>query len=109
VAARYEKSLAKAIKDLPGESLVFLPKRASTEKDVVSAFVGRSSRPDGTPTVRARRLRNTWLVQHLSNRVDVSTLMQAAGLLSLESISRLAGFVPRLSDDARTAQLRGKK
>lgn len=109
VAARYEKSLAKAIKDLPGESFVFLPKRASTENDVVSAFVSRSSRPDGTPTVRARRLRNTWLVQHLTNRVDVSTLMQAAGLQSLESISRLASFVPQLSDDARTAQLRGKK
>jgi hypothetical protein len=39
----------------------------------------------------------------------VFTLMEAAGLQSLESISRLAIFVPRPSDDDRTAQLRGKK
>ncbi|QYF74870.1 hypothetical protein [Cryobacterium sp. PAMC25264] len=107
--ARYEKSLAKTILDLPSAAFVFLPNRTSTETNVVSAFVSRTSRPTGTPTVRVRRLRNTWLVQQMTDRVDVFTLMEAAGLQSLESISRLASYVPRPSDEARASQLRGKK
>lgn len=88
-----------------------MPKRSRAENDIVSgsAFVGKAFSPHGTPSVRARRMRNTWLVQHLTNRVDVYTLMQAAGLQSLESISRLAHLVPTLSDEARIAQLRGAK
>ena len=107
VAARYEKALTKAVKGMPGERFVFLPQRTRTENDVVSAFVARTSRPTGTPTVRVQRLRNTWMVQQMTNRVDVLTLMEAAGLKSLETISRLASFVPRPSDAERTAQLRG--
>jgi len=107
VAARYERALAKAVKDMPGERFVFLPHRTRTENDVVSSFVARTSRPTGTPTVSVQRLRNTWLVQQMTNRVDVLTLMEAAGLKSLESISRLASFVPRPSDAERAAQLRG--
>jgi hypothetical protein len=45
----------------------------------------------------------------MANRVDVLTLMEAAGLKSLESISRLASFVPRPSDQERIEQLRGTK
>ena len=107
VAARYEKALTKAVKGIQGERFVFLPQRTRTGNDVVSSFVARTSRPTGTPTVRVQRLRNTWLVQQMTNRVDVLTLMEAAGLKSLESISRLASFVPRPSDTERTAQLRG--
>ena len=109
VAARYEKALTKAVKGMPGERFVFLPQRTRTKNDVVSAFVARTSRPTGTPTVRVQRLRNTWLVQQMTNRVDVLTLMEAAGLKSLESISRLASFVPRPTEQARIAQLRGTK
>jgi hypothetical protein len=46
-------------------------------------------------------------VTHMTNRVDVLTLMEAAGLQSLETISKLAIFVPRPSTDDRNAQLRG--
>ena len=86
---------------------MFLPQRSRTENDVVSAFVAKTLHPRGTPTVTVRRLRNTWLVTQMVNRVDVLTLMEAAGLQSLESISRLAQFVPRPTADQRDAQLRG--
>jgi integrase len=109
VVAKYEKRLAKAVRKIPAGAFLFLPKRTRADNDIVSAFVARSSTPPGSPTIRVRRLRNTWLVRQLTNRVDVFTLMEAAGLQSLESISRLAIFVPRPSDDDRTAQLRGKK
>lgn len=107
--AKYEGSLAEDLADVPEHAFVFLPNRTRTKNDVVSAFVARSVTPPGSLTVRAQRLRNTWLVTHMRNRVDVYTLMQAAGLKSLESISRLAVFVPRPSTDARIAQLRGTK
>lgn len=109
VAAKHEKRLAKAIKRLAADDFVFLPNRKAAVNDVVSAFVGRSFKPSGTPAVTGRGLRNTWLVERIMDRVDVFTLMEAAGLQSLESISRLATYLPRPDADTRTAQLRGKK
>ena len=109
VAAKHEKRLAKAMKHLAADDFVFLPNRKAAVNDVVSAFVGRSFKPSGTPAVTGRGLRNTWLVERITDRVDVFTLMKAAGLQSLESISRLATYVPRPDAETRTAQLRGKK
>jgi integrase len=107
VASRYEKVISTQIRDLSNDSFVFLPKRATADGDVISAFVGRTVRPAGTPQVTVRRLRNTWFVTQLTNRVDVLTLMEAAGLQSLETISKLAIYVPRPDADDRDAQLRG--
>ena len=107
VSAEFEEIIATQINDLQDDSFVFLPQRSRTENDVVSAFVAKTLHPRGTPTVTVRRLRNTWLVTQMVNRVDVLTLMEAAGLQSLESISRLAQFVPRPTADQRYAQLRG--
>jgi hypothetical protein len=107
VSAEFEKTIAKQVQGLPPEAFVFLPRRSRTENDVVSAFVARTTHPTGTPSVTVRRLRNTWFVTQLTNRVDVLSLMDAAGLESLESISKLARFVPRPTSDERIAQLRG--
>lgn len=107
VSAEFEEIIATQVGDLPDDTFVFLPQRSRTENDVVSAFVAKTLHPRGTPTVTVRRLRNTWLVTQMVNRVDVLTLMEAAGLQSLESISRLAQFVPRPTADQRDAQLRG--
>ena len=107
VSSQFEKVIAKAVKKLASEEFVFLPLRSRTNNAVISGFVGRTSRSAGTPTVTVRRLRNTWFVTQMANRVDVLTLMEAAGLQSLESISRLAQYVPRPAADDRDAQLRG--
>jgi integrase len=109
VTKQFERIIAKAVKKLAPEQFVFLPQRSRTKNDVISAFVGRTSRSEGTPSVTVRRLRNTWFVSQMTNRVDVLTLMEAAGLQSLETISRLAKYVPRPTADERDAQLRGKR
>jgi hypothetical protein len=109
VTSRFERVVAKAVKKLSPGQFVFLPQRSRSQNDIISAFVGRTSRSEGTPSVTVRRLRNTWLVTQMTNRVDVLTLMEAAGLQSLETISRLAKYVPRPTADERDAQLRGKK
>jgi hypothetical protein len=107
VASPFDSQLAELVSPLDGNRMVFLTDRTRTVNDVVSAFTSKLAVPPGTPPVTVRRLRNTWLVNHLTNRIDVSTLMRAAGLESLESISRLALFVPDISDADRIAQLRG--
>jgi hypothetical protein len=108
VTSEFEDIIAAQVTDLPDDAFVFLPLRSRVVNDVVSAFIARTVRPEGTPTVNVRRLRNTWLVNQMINRTDVLTLMDAAGLQSLESISRLAQFVPRPTADDRDAQLRGE-
>ena len=107
VTAEFEDIITAAVDRLAGNSMVFLWQRNRTLNDVVSAFVAKCSKPKGAPAVQVRRLRNTWFVTHMTNRVDVLTLMEAAGLQSLETISRLAKFVPRPETALRDAQLRG--
>jgi hypothetical protein len=107
VTSRFEYILADHMTTVKPGAFVFLPKRTRTENDVVSSFVARTSRPKGTPQVSVQKMRNTWFVTHMTNRVDVLTLMEAAGLQSLETISKLAIFVARPTSDDRDAQLRG--
>jgi integrase len=109
VRARYEKTLKRALTATAEGAFVFMPKRKRTGNDVVSAFIGKTDNPAGMPVVRARKMRNTWLVRHLTDRVDVTTLMNAAGLQSLESISRLAQFVPTIDEADRVKMLRGRR
>gem|GEM_PF-558771 len=105
--AQFEDVIATQAVLLPADGFVFAPHRGRVQNDMVSAFVGRTLRPAGSVTVTSRRLRNTWLVTQLTNRVDVVTLMHAAGLQSLETISRLAQFVPSPTVAECDAQLRG--
>ncbi|MCY7288550.1 MAG: hypothetical protein LH624_09965, partial [Cryobacterium sp.] len=107
VSSAWERVLADHVAHVEPDAFVFLPKRSRTENDIVSRFVGRTSRPAGTPTINVRKMRNTWFVDQMTNRTDVFTLMEATGLQSLESISKLAKYVPRLSETDRDAQLRG--
>jgi integrase len=107
VSSPFDAKLAELVSSLESDRMAFLPNRASTTNDVVSNFISKLASPPGTPTITVRRLRNTWFVNHLTNRVDVFTLMRAAGLESLESISRLSAFVPEITDADRVAQLRG--
>jgi len=107
VGRQHEKTIATQVRGIADDAFVFLPNRSTAEGDIVSAFVGRTIRPTGTPQVTVRRLRNTWFVTQLTNRVDVVTLMEAAGLQSLETISKLSIYVPRPDADERDAQLRG--
>ena len=107
VTTAWEKPLADHLARITGDTFVFLPKRTRTENDVVSSFVARTSRPRGIPPINVRKMRNTWFVDQMINRTDVFTLMEAAGVQSLESISKLAQYVPRPSATDRDAQLRG--
>ena len=74
VSAPYEEVLRRAAASTRVGAFLFLPNRTRTTNYVVSSFITRTHCPRRTPTIRARKMRNTWLVRHLTNRVDVTML-----------------------------------
>lgn len=55
----------------------------------------------------ARSLRNTWLVQRLTEGTPVPTLLDAAGVESIEALKAFLVYVPAATPGARAASLRG--
>ena len=55
----------------------------------------------------ARSLRNTWLVEHLIAGTPVTTLMDAAGIESIEALKAYLPYVPVLTGAERATALRG--
>ena len=55
----------------------------------------------------ARSLRNTWLVARLTEGTPVPTLMEAAGVESIEALKVYLSYVPEPSAQARAVSLRG--
>ncbi|WP_145985685.1 hypothetical protein [Microbacterium phyllosphaerae] len=90
---------------LPAElsSYVFRPDRDTTWRTVVNNFVQRAP---GTVLVQTQRLRATWIVGHLAAGTHASTLVKAAGVDSLEALTRYLQFVPSLAEDAARTELR---
>ncbi len=71
---------------------VFRPRRDKAHRNLVGNFV------DKTNIVRVRpnlqRMRATWIVTHLTAGSPVKALVQAAGVDSLEALTRYLGYVP---------------
>lgn len=81
--------------------------RVRTNKNTVGHLVGRIKQPGAHPTdpraehprLNPTRLRNTWLVHHLTAGTRLPELLAAAGLQGLNSLDGLVRYVP-VSDDA---------
>ncbi|MEO9322285.1 hypothetical protein ABFT23_02265 [Nocardioides sp. C4-1] len=54
-----------------------------------------------------RSLRNTWLVQRLTEGTPIPTLMEAAGIESVEALKAYLTYVPAQTPGDRAASLRG--
>lgn len=96
VLAEWEQPLV----DLAGSAMrpdmwLFSPGRQSASpKNLISHFIARSN--DTPVHVHSQRLRSTWLVGHLTAGTPTPALMRAAGLESLEPLSRYLPFVPEI-------------
>lgn len=55
-----------------------------------------------------RSLRNTWLVNRLTEGTPIPTLMDAAGLESIEALKAFLVYVPAMAPAERAAALRGQ-
>lgn len=83
----------------PGQ-FVFRPRRTSTHANMVINFVDKVNQGRVRPVVK--RMRATWIVTHLAAGTPVKALTTAAGVDSLEALTRYLRFVP----DADITQLR---
>ena len=84
---------------------IFVPNRHSgANKSLISNFVVNTT--DRPVSVTAQRLRATWLVTHLTAGTPVVLLARAAGLESLDGLSRFVEYVPNIDVVASRSRLR---
>lgn len=94
-----------AIVTLDVDDFVFRPHRRGIAKNSVSNFLGKTT---GVAKPSPQRLRATWIVHHLTVGTPVKAFMTAAGVQSLEALTRYLRFVPDLDPDEALRRLRGE-
>jgi len=104
VLAAYEDEVAHLARRA-GEGPVFLPGRSSIDRKQVPNFLFRCPKgPMGRPNVD--RLRNTWIVEHLSAGTHLSALAEAAGVHP-NQVVRYQRFATAPAPDVARRELRG--
>lgn len=83
---------------------VFRPQRTTSNKNTISNFVAKTNAPRVHPSLL--RMRATWIVTHLTAGSPVKPLMEAAGVESLEALTRYLQFVPDVDVAAYRAAFR---
>lgn len=83
---------------------VFRPQRTTSNKNTISNFVAKTNAPRVHPSLL--RMRATWIVTHLAAGSPVKPLMAAAGVESLEALTRYLRFVPDVDVAAYRAAFR---
>lgn len=74
------------------DQYLFRPGRTTSYKNTISNYVAQTNVGRVHPSLQ--RMRTTWMVTHLIAGSPVKPLMQAAGLDSLEAVTRYLRFVP---------------
>jgi len=106
VLADWEGPLIDASRSISPDRPIFGEGRTTSNKNFVSNFVGKSSGVCLKPS--AQRLRATWIVHHLAVRTPVVPFMAAAGVQSLEALTRYLRFVPGVGPTEAREALRGQ-
>ena len=77
--------------DSPDDGWLFRPGRTGTSPGQVTDFLTRSrTHLDVRPT----RMRTTWLIQHLAERMPAAELLQISGLKNYAALDKLVPFLP---------------
>ncbi|MCE7005053.1 hypothetical protein LWC34_19795 [Kibdelosporangium philippinense] len=101
---RWEAVLAE-LASAAGSGFFFRP-NAIRAKNLVSNFLARAHRGPTTPPVKLSRLRDTWIVEHLTAGTPLPVLVAAAGLDGLSSLDRLLPHLPSVGADRAEKHLR---
>lgn len=106
VLATWEEPLVDFAKARPlnDQQFIFRPRRTSLNNHTIGNFVDRTRPGRVKPT--AQRMRVTWIVTHLIAGSPLVALVTAAGVDSLEALTRYLQFVPNRSLDDIRAQFR---
>lgn len=103
VIREWEGFLRERLEYIGHEGWVFRSGQAGSNANLITDFVTRSNQ---RVPLRARRMRATWLVRHLSAGTPLPALLEAAGLKSGEALDRLLPFVKPADDELTTLWLR---
>lgn len=87
----------------PNEFL-FRADRSATHRHLVSNFVDKTTSCGVRPS--SQRMRATWLVGHMVAGVRADVLLAAAGIESLESLTRYLQYMPQADRDTTRRALR---
>jgi len=87
----------------PGEFVLVPGRTDGVFKNVCTQFVSRTT---GVIKPSSQRLRATWLVHHLTIGTPVKVLLEAAGIGSLNALTRYVQFVPDVDVTVARRRLR---
>lgn len=106
--AMWEEVLADRARSA-GDGYLFLPQRQAVEpKNGITNWAKRIQRgSSGLPTLKLARLRSTWIVELLRQRVPEDVVAAAAGMGSTAGLAPYRDWVPKLTQEATTRMLRG--
>jgi integrase len=104
VLREWENALIERRAMLEPDRYAFRENHTSFYPNLVTNFVDRSRVVGVRP--QSQRLRSTWIVHHLEAATPVTLLMRAAGVESLEALTRYTRFVPELDADLGRRLLR---
>ncbi len=105
--ARYEQLLQELVEARRGGYLFRPARQVAAAKNLVSNWTWRNIPPHGTPRLSLQRLRSTWIVSLMTDRVDRELIAVAAGLSSSAQLAKYSRWVPPITADAATRLLRG--
>jgi integrase len=104
VLRRWETHVAAAAERV-GDRPLFMPQRRRVQRYDVTTFIGNLP-PSTAPHLTIRRLRATWIVNHMRVGTPLNVLADAAGITT-DQIGRFARHLPALAPDHARALLRG--
>ncbi|NEB35734.1 hypothetical protein [Streptomyces sp. SID14515] len=107
VRAEWEEVLSELAAQA-GDDFLFRPGRADPPPDnLIGSWTWQHRPNDPLPRLNARRLRASWIVSLLRQRIDAGVVAAAAGLASTASLARYQHFVPPPSRAETARLLRG--
>lgn len=105
VLAAWEQPLINVLAARGLDDWVVGVRRAGVYKNWMTQFLRRAL-PERGVTVEIARLRNTWLVHHITAGTPLGPLAFAAGLETFRTIEKVLRYVPQPSHDEARAHLR---
>lgn len=93
---------------MAGHDYLFRPgRKVAAAKNLVNSWPARHRPHAGLPALSARRLRTTWIVNLLRQRIDPVLVAKAAGMRSPAGLAPYFHWVPPLSTEQAAELLRG--
>lgn len=92
-----------------GAQYLFRPNSYSRGTNTVTNFLARAQPSPNVPSLVMGRLRSTWLVELLEERLPITVIVAAAGVDTLHGLSRILPFLSAVPAEEAARLLRGSQ